>query len=71
MNEPTATWTPAGGAFWAGRWHHPDASLEVLDPEDGQLVGRVGDCTAADVDEAVHAVAQAVLAGPRGRSGSA
>lgn len=64
MSRPTPTWTPAGGAFWAARWHHPDATLEVLDPEDGLLVGRVGDCTTADVDEAVRAVAQAVLAGP-------
>ena len=65
MNRPTSTWTtPAGGAFWAGCWQHPDNILEVLDPEDGQLVGRVGDCTADDVDEAVRAVAHAVLAGP-------
>lgn len=64
MNNPTSTWTPAGGAFWAGRWHRPDASLDVRNPEDGQLVGRVGDCTAADVDEAVRAVALAVLSGP-------
>jgi glyceraldehyde-3-phosphate dehydrogenase (NADP+) len=65
MNRPTSTWTtPAGGAFWAGRWQHPDNILEVLDPEDGQLVGRVGDCTADDVDEALRAVAHAVLAGP-------
>ncbi len=62
--QPFLPRTPAGGAFWAGRWHHPDATLEVLDPEDGGLVGRVGDCSPADVDEAVRAVAQAVLAGP-------
>lgn len=54
----------AGGAFWAGRWHQPDAALEVTDPENGRLVGRAGDCTAADVDEAVRAVADAVLSGP-------
>jgi glyceraldehyde-3-phosphate dehydrogenase (NADP+) len=64
MNNPTCTWTPAGGAFWAGRWHDTEATLEVLDPEGGQLVGRVGDCTAAEVDEAVRAVALAVLSGP-------
>ena len=64
MNTPTTTWIPAGSAFWAGRWHHTDTSLDVLDPEGGQLVGTVGDCTAADVDEAVRAVSQAVLGGP-------
>jgi glyceraldehyde-3-phosphate dehydrogenase (NADP+) len=64
MISPTSTWTPAGGAFWAGRWHSPDATLEVVDPEDGGFVGSVGDCTASDVDEAVRAVAHAVLAGP-------
>jgi acyl-CoA reductase-like NAD-dependent aldehyde dehydrogenase len=56
--------TPAGGAFWGGRWHHLDAVLEVIDPEDGRPVGRVGDCSPADVDEAVQGVADAVLAGP-------
>ena len=65
MSSPTSsTWTPAGGAFWAGRWQRPETSLDVRNPEDGQLVGRVGDCTAADVDEAVQAVAHAVLNGP-------
>lgn len=54
---------PAGGAFWAGRWRSPDAVLEVHDPEDGRLVGVVGNCTAGDVDEAVSAVADAVLDG--------
>lgn len=64
MNIRLSPLTPAGGAFWAGRWHHPEAVLEVIDPEDGRLVGRVGDCSAADVDEAVRAVAEAVLSGP-------
>jgi acyl-CoA reductase-like NAD-dependent aldehyde dehydrogenase len=64
MDRHPSPWTPAGGAFWAGRWHHPVAALEVLDPEDGTLVGRVRDCSPAEVNEAVRAVAQAVLAGP-------
>ncbi len=64
MNERLSPLTPAGGAFWAGRWHEPDAVLEVVDPEDGHPVGRVGDCTAAHVDEAVRGVADAVLSGP-------
>ena len=64
MSSPISTWMPAGGAFWAGRWHTPNAVLDVVDPEDGRLVGRVADCTASDVGEAVNAIAQAVLAGP-------
>jgi len=64
MNEwARQTWTPAGGAFWAGRWRTPAATLDVLDPEKGQAVGTVADCTSADVDVAVRAVARAVLAG--------
>lgn len=36
----------------------------MVDPETGEQVGTVGDCSASDVDEAVTAVAQAVLSGP-------
>ena len=64
MTTQRVTPTPAGGAFWAGRWRRSDAVLEVLDPEDGRRVGVAGDCTGGDVDEAVRAVAQAVLNGP-------
>ena len=42
----------------------PALTLDVVDPENGRLVGTVGDCSAADVDEAVRGVARAVLAGP-------
>ncbi|MEO5665792.1 MAG: aldehyde dehydrogenase family protein [Nocardioides sp.] len=62
--QPAPLNTPAGGAFWAGHWRSPAAVLEVHDPEDGRLVGVAGDCTAGDVDEAVSAVAKAVLDGP-------
>lgn len=64
MTPQRVTLIPAGGAFWAGRWRRSDAVLQVLDPEDGRLVGVAGDCTARDVDQAVRAVAQAVLDGP-------
>ena len=64
MNRPTSTRTPASGAFWAGRWRTLRATLEVVDPENGKLVGRVGDCSVSDVDEAVRAVARAVFDGP-------
>jgi glyceraldehyde-3-phosphate dehydrogenase (NADP+) len=64
MNKPTSTRTPASGAFWAGQWRTLDATLEVVDPENGRLVGRVGDCSVSDVDEAVRAVARAVFDGP-------
>jgi glyceraldehyde-3-phosphate dehydrogenase (NADP+) len=64
MSTGTSPWTPAGGAFWAGVWRAPDAELEVVDPENGSLVGTVGNCSSVEVDEAVRGVAQAVLAGP-------
>jgi glyceraldehyde-3-phosphate dehydrogenase (NADP+) len=59
----TRIWTPPGGAYWAGRWRTSPKALEVLDPEDGSLVGVVTDCTTADVDVAVRAVAAAILSG--------
>ena len=62
-NVATTTWTPPGGAFWAASWRPVAAELVVLDPEDGRPVGNVSDCTAADVDVAVTAVAQAVHEG--------
>jgi len=64
MNTATYPWTPVGGAFWAGHWRTPSATLDVVDPENGRLVGTVSDCSVADVDEAVNAVAHAVLSGP-------
>ncbi len=64
MNAATSPWHPVGLAFWAGRWQNPAHTLDVVDPENGELVGTVGDCSAADVDEAVRDVAQAVLSGP-------
>ena len=64
MDTATSTWAPAGGAFWAGRWRTPAGELDVVDPENGEMVGTVGDCSETDVDDAVSAVAQAVLSGP-------
>jgi glyceraldehyde-3-phosphate dehydrogenase (NADP+) len=64
MNGATSRWKPAGQAFWAGRWQSPGRTLDVVDPENGEAVGTVGDCSAADVDEAVRGVAGAVLSGP-------
>ena len=64
MSEISAqAWTPPGGAFWDGSWHPPAVRLEVRDPENGTLVGTVSDCSAADVDVAVRAVALSVHAG--------
>lgn len=64
MSIHRVTPSPTRGAFWAGRWQDSDVVLEVLDPEDGSLVGVAGDCTADDVDAAVCAMSQAVLNGP-------
>jgi glyceraldehyde-3-phosphate dehydrogenase (NADP+) len=63
MNEFSAAWTPPGGAFWAGSWRPPAVPLEVRDPENGTVVGTVSDCSAADVDVAVRAVALSVIEG--------
>lgn len=54
------SWQPPAGAFWLGRWMDTQASLAVHDPEDDSLLGYVGDASAAEVDAAVAAVAQAV-----------
>ncbi len=64
MSGANPSWKPAGLAFWGGRWQSPPLTLDVVDPEHGGLVGTVGDCSAADVDEAVCDVARAVLSGP-------
>jgi acyl-CoA reductase-like NAD-dependent aldehyde dehydrogenase len=52
-------WSPPGGAYWDKQWRTSPSTLEVLDPEDDSLVGVVADCTSADVDAAVRAVATA------------
>jgi acyl-CoA reductase-like NAD-dependent aldehyde dehydrogenase len=42
-----------GGAFFDGRWQSADLTLEVRDPEDGFLLGRVCRSTSEDVRSAV------------------
>jgi glyceraldehyde-3-phosphate dehydrogenase (NADP+) len=64
MSSATSSWRAAGLAFWAGRWQSSPLTLDVVDPENGELVGTVADCSPADVDEAVCSVARAVLTGP-------
>ena len=64
-NLSAPTWTPPGGADWAGRWHTTPQTIEVLDPEDGTVVGVVADCTTADVDVSVRSVAEATLSSAR------
>ena len=63
MTDPSNAWEPPAGAFWNGIWQRPSSSFSVVDPEDGQPVGRVADTSPADVDEAVRAVADAVFRG--------
>lgn len=63
MSDLSKSWRPVAGAFWNGSWRSTSASFRVLDPEDGSPVGQVGDCSPDDVDEAVRAVADAVLRG--------
>ena len=42
-----------GGAFFDGQWQSGDMTLEVRDPEDGFLIGRVCSSTPEDVRRAV------------------
>ncbi|TDL38822.1 aldehyde dehydrogenase family protein [Arthrobacter nitrophenolicus] len=42
-----------GGAFFEGKWHSADMTLEVRDPEDGVLLGRVCSSTSQDVERAI------------------
>ena len=63
MHERLTSWKPRGGAFWAGAWR-PGSQLEVRDPENARLVGRVSNCSPEDVDAAVRAVSTAVRQGP-------
>ncbi|MFC9762880.1 aldehyde dehydrogenase family protein [Rhodococcus jostii] len=42
-----------GGAFVEGQWQSADLTLDVRDPEDGTLVGRVCTSTAQDVRRAI------------------
>ena len=60
----TPLWAPPGGAFWAGTWRDTGLTHEVRNPGSGDVVGHVADCGPDDVDHAVRAVADAVLAGP-------
>lgn len=53
----TASELPAGGALIAGDWLSDPLDMDVLDPQDGSLVGRVRRCTDPDVDRAVAAAA--------------
>ncbi|MFJ5700609.1 aldehyde dehydrogenase family protein [Arthrobacter sp. NPDC093139] len=42
-----------GGAFFEGQWQSDEMTLEVRDPQDGFLVGRVCSSTAGDVERAI------------------
>ena len=42
-----------GGAFFEGQWQTAELTLEVRDPEDGVLLGRVCTSTSQDVERAI------------------
>ena len=63
MSDLSTARSTAEGAFWRGTWRATSATFAVVDPEDARLLGRVADCSADDVDDAVRAVADAVLHG--------
>jgi glyceraldehyde-3-phosphate dehydrogenase (NADP+) len=62
-NRSRSTWKPIAGAYWASQWRDTVDTLEVRDPQDGRLVGVVGDASESDVDQAVRAVATEVWFG--------
>ncbi|MFD2420058.1 aldehyde dehydrogenase family protein [Amycolatopsis pigmentata] len=49
-----------GGGFWNGQWQTDGHWTDVVNQEDGTVVGRVVAATAAEVDSAVRAVAAEV-----------
>lgn len=51
-----ATWRPTAGAYWTGLWRDTDQALTVHDPQDGRVVGVVGDAGPAEIDAAVRDV---------------
>lgn len=53
-----------GGAFVEGQWQSADLTLEVRDPEDGTLVGRVCTSTAQDVRRAIAHIHRHLQAEP-------
>jgi glyceraldehyde-3-phosphate dehydrogenase (NADP+) len=42
-----------GGAFFEGRWQNAELTLEVQDPQDNSVVGRVCTSTPGDVKQAI------------------
>ncbi|WP_457963634.1 aldehyde dehydrogenase family protein [Arthrobacter sp. D1-29] len=52
-----------GGAFLEGRWQTADLTLEVRDPEDGVLLGRVCTSTPEDVERAIAHIRRHLEAG--------
>jgi glyceraldehyde-3-phosphate dehydrogenase (NADP+) len=48
---------PPGGGFWDGRWQTDGTWTDVVNQENGTVVGRVIAATPAEVDSAVRAVA--------------
>jgi glyceraldehyde-3-phosphate dehydrogenase (NADP+) len=61
MSVLPTNWSPPAGAFWGGAWRDSAATLTVRDPETGQPVGEVADCSPDDVDAAVSSIADALL----------
>lgn len=54
--EPSTTWAwqPPAGAHWTGVWRDTDDALTVHDPQDGRVVGTVGNASAGEIDAAVR-----------------
>lgn len=56
-SESLELWQPPAGGFWEGTWQDGSRTLDVHDPEDGRVVGRVMDATSEEVRRAVAYVA--------------
>jgi glyceraldehyde-3-phosphate dehydrogenase (NADP+) len=62
--ELASRWSLPGGAYWGGRWRTECLSLEVTDPEDDSVLGRVHAADPVDIDDAVTGVAESLRSEP-------
>ncbi len=58
--ELATRWNLPGGAYWGGRWRTECLFLEVTDPEDGSVLGRVHAADPVDIGDAVGGVAESL-----------
>lgn len=64
FTDGLSDWGLPGGSFVDGTWQHHDLLREVRNPENAELLAKVSESTAEDVDRAVRAVATALDTAP-------